>query len=59
MEEQEDAEVMMAENPPLPEEMDQVKKVKGIVGEEVQLGEERVEGVLVGAPKAAAVLEAR
>lgn len=46
---------MLAENPPEPEDMPEMgeptKRVKVLAEEEIQIGNERVEGVLVQAPK--------
>lgn len=57
-EEEQDQEVMLEEYPPLPEEQAlaeakaaQVRRIKAIAEEEIMLGEEKVEEVLVEAPK--------
>lgn len=54
MEEEQDQEVMLEEYPPLPEEQAlaeekaaQVRRVKAIAEEEIMLGEEKVEEMLV------------
>jgi len=56
IEEEEDIEIMLAENPPEPEEMPEmmaeVKRVKVVAEEEIRLGTEKVGGVMVEAPKA-------
>lgn len=60
MEEEQDQEVMLEEYPPLPEEQAlaeakaaQVRRVKAIAEEDIILGEEKVEEMLVEAPKVA------
>ena len=50
-------EIMMEENPPLPEEMPNpddpqpTKKIKAVAQEQFKVGKEKVEDVLVEAPK--------
>ena len=64
MEQEEDIEIMLAENPPEPEEMpenmgEQVRRVKIVAEEEIRLGTEQVGGVMVEAPRAKVVADQR